>query len=68
MNMHRKTRVVNQETREKKNICWETHWVEGSSSFVVYKVLVKDKNLIVNPLSDGCKESLILYETFVCES
>jgi len=27
MNKCRKTRVVNQEMREKKNISWEIHWV-----------------------------------------
>ena len=53
--------------RKKKNY-WETHWAKESLSFVLYKVLVRDKNLIVNPLLECSKEPLILYQTLVCES
>ena len=38
-----------------------------SSSFVIYKVLVRYYNFIVNSLYECCKESLILYQTSVCE-
>ena len=68
MNVHRKKKI-----RELRNERKEEQPLRNTLSLrefilCVYKVSVRDKNLFVNPLSEYCKESFILYQTFVYES